>query len=144
MSKKIPVLNSPWGRDYERPSDCARWIQQGHAEMIGGALSFTEAFFKAVQRMNVEFDPVGGDDGIARRWVMTESGRPTPGEAALDGKLIGETGKLIVVSPGGLAIKQLKPVNEVGTGAFVSKRHDRLERRQHRRARTLTSPLAAS
>jgi hypothetical protein len=145
LAKKIPVLNSPWGRPFERPSDCARWIAQGHAILSGGTLSFTEKFFKVVQRQNLEFDPVGADDGIARRWARCTSGKSTPALQAIDGQLLGvvkikdrdgnvqtREGK-IVISAGRIATKQLLEVNHVGTGRLVSKRHDRLERRQGRR-----------
>jgi hypothetical protein len=140
LSKKLPVLNSPWGRSHERISDCQRWIAKGDAVLIHGALEFTERFFKKVERDNMEFDPIGYDDGTARRWVRAESGAPCPGEMAVNGQLLGgrdrdipgiraRKGKLIVISPSGIGVKQLLPVKRVGTGRFVSKRADTLMRR---------------
>lgn len=132
MSKKIPVLNSPWGREYERPSDCQRWIQHGHAFMNGTALEFTSKFIESIMRQAAEYDPTGFDDGTARRWTRTESGSPDlPAEAALNGKLI--DGRLIVTSPGGLPVLQLKPMKDVGTGRSVEHPRDELTRRQYGR-----------
>lgn len=107
MSKKIPVLNSPWGREYERPSDCARWIEQGHAEMIGNAMQFSEHFIESIIRQAVEFDPTGYDDGTARRWVRRDSGD--------------------------IPVLQLRPVKQVGTAKGVEHKRDELTRRQYGR-----------
>lgn len=137
MSKKIPVLNSPWGREFERISDCQRWISQGHAQMVGDALSFTDAFFVKAQRESLEFDPIGFDDGVSRRWVNRESGGAIPGEAALDGQLVGSQNREIVTSPGGIGVKQLLPIKHVGTGSFVTKNPDKLTGRRERQFRTL-------
>ena len=148
LSKKIPVLNSPWGRDYERPSDCQRWIGQGHAKLTDAGLLFTGQFFTSVRRVMIESDPVRFDDGIVRRWVKATSGASTPSLAARDGVLICSLhgpdcscrgthsekckcgGGLIVVSPGGIPVKQLLPVKHVGIDQHVSKRRDKLVRRQ--------------
>lgn len=86
----------------ERPSDCGRWIACGLAVMIGDALSFTEKFFNAIKREQIEYDPTGFDDGVPRRWVTTDMA------------------------------KQLKPIREVGTGNHVTKRRDMLRRRHGR------------
>lgn len=112
MSKKIPVANSPWGREYERPSDCARWIKQEHAALIDGILCFSEKFIQSVIRQATEADPTGFDDGTPRRWV-------TDGEAM-----------------------QLRPIAEVGTGSRVSKVRDDLRRRQGRRDKGRSIPLS--
>jgi len=74
MSRKIPVLNSPWGRTYERVSDCQRWIEQNHAMLIDGALSFNQSFLEGITREALEFDPVGTDDRRGRRWIPANSG----------------------------------------------------------------------
>ena len=39
-----------------------------------------------------------------------------------------------MTSPGGIGVKQLLPVKMVGTGQHVTKIHDKLTRRQARRA----------
>lgn len=111
VSKKITVTNSPWGRTHERPSDCQRWIAQGHAFMTGGNLEFTKAFVSAVTRVYIEQDPDGYDDGVPRRWVGYES----------------------VHDGARHRVKQLKLVRIVGTGKGVHKRRDDLIRRQSRR-----------
>lgn len=132
VSKKIPVLNSPWGREYERPSDCQRWIQHGHATMNGNALEFTSRFIESVMRQSAEYDPTGFDDGTARRWSRSESGSTNLcGEAALNGNLI--DGRLIVSSPGGLPVLQLKRVKDVGPAKGVEHARDDLTRRQYGR-----------
>jgi hypothetical protein len=93
----------------ERPSDCTRWIEQGHAELVDGALLFTDSFFESQRRQAIESDPIGFDDGIARRWVTRKSG--------------------------GIGVKQLVPVDEAGTDRHVTKNPDRLMRRQYRRVK---------
>lgn len=107
MSKKISVLNSPWGREYERPSDCARWIAQGHAVMLDASLQFTSKFIDSVTRECLESDPTGYDDGTPRRWLKRGSQR--------------------------MPVLQLRPVFEVGTVKSVEHRPDNLRRRQSRR-----------
>lgn len=140
LSKKIPVLNSPWGRDYERPSDFERWRQQGHADLIDGKIVFTESFFSSVQQQSREFDPTGFDDGTLRRWVNRSAyrrdgkGVDEPAQVAINGSLID---KEIVTSWSGHPCKQLRPIKQVGTGSFVTKNPDKLTRR-HRRFRTIT------
>lgn len=88
----------------ERPSDCARWIEQGHATMIDGGLAFTEKFYRSAQRHSLEYDPIGFDDGVPRRWAIADSG--------------------------GIGVLQLRPISEVGTGTHVSHKSDDLLRRQ--------------
>lgn len=80
------------------------------------------------------------DDGISRRWVNRESGRTQAPAYAHNGKLLDTktvdgvtTCGLIVKSPGGLPILQLKEVKYVGTGRSVAHRRDDLTRRQHGR-----------
>jgi|ERR1041384_6462981 hypothetical protein len=97
MAKKIRVLNSPWGREFERPSDCERWIQQGHAAMTPEGLIFSDAFLRGQLRQAVEFDPTGTDDGVLRRWVTRDMAM------------------------------QLLPVSLVGTGNSVTRHPDKLD-----------------
>lgn len=151
LSKKIPVANSPWNRSFERPSDCARWINQEHAFLVDGVLHFTKKFLAAMGRMRVEADPTGADDGIERRWVSAASGRCEVKQGiAVNGELIRTREAsascgygLIVTSPAGIDAKQLLPVNHVGTGRHVSKKRDELTRRQPP-ARGITESLKSA
>lgn len=138
VAKKIRVLNSPFGRDYERVSDCNRWCELGDAYMVDGQMMFRRKFVEMIQRQSVEHDPTGADDGLSRRWANRESGFPGAGAAALHGNLI--NGRLIVTSPSGIPAKQLLLIEEVGTGSFVTGNPDKLTRRQPPR-RTGRSPL---
>lgn len=45
LSKKLTVTNSPWGRSFERASDCRRWAEQGHAVINhDNSVTFSKAF----------------------------------------------------------------------------------------------------
>src|ERR1043166_3607669 len=105
LSKKIPVLNSPWGRFFERPSDCQRWINQGHAVITDDGLMFTARFCAYARQQAVESNPVEFDDGVLRRWCRV---RTSPAS-------------------------QLRPIAEVGPSKQVSKRRDKLIRPQYGR-----------
>jgi len=106
MAKKLRVHNSPFGRDYEKISDVARWMNQGIVfAMSSGDYSFTAVFANAVRREFVlmrSCDP-GFDDGVERRWV-------TRGEC-----------------------RQLRPISEVGTMRGTTRRTDCLVRCQYQR-----------
>lgn len=135
MSRKIKVLNSPWGREIERPYDCKIWCDKGLAYMTADGLMFRANYLESIRRRQAEADPTGFDDGTARRWVNRPSGTmDLAGEVALDGQLLD---KCIAISPGGLDIKQLVEVKFVGTAKGVTNNPDKLTRR-HRRFRTLT------
>lgn len=133
-------MNSPWGRSYERISDCQRWISQGHAALIDGALLFTDSFFLNCQQQAREANPDGFDDGVLKRWVNRQAKQSSLSDVApavaIAGNLIGSQGKEITTSWGRHPVKQLLPVKIVGTGSFVTKNPDRLMRR-HRRFRTI-------
>lgn len=110
MAKKIPVMNSPWGREFERPYDCKIWCDQRVAYMQDGVLIFRQQFLESQKRRKIEFDPTGFDDGTARRWTTRESD--------------------------GVGVKQLLPVSEAGSVKGTTKRPDKLQRRT-RRFRTI-------
>lgn len=100
--------------------------------MNGHALEFTPKFVDSVARQSAEYDPTGFDDGKQRRWSRAESGSSDlPSEAALNGNLI--DGHLIVSSPGGLPVLQLKLVKHVGMAKGVEHQRDDLTRRQYGR-----------
>lgn len=107
LSKKLQILNSPWDRQYERISDCQRWLSQGHAVLKNGAVEFTAKFIESCTRQRLEIDPVGYDDGVSRRWVKRSSG--------------------------GQPVLQLRPVKDVGVSNGVYHAHDDLIRRQYKR-----------
>lgn len=118
-----------------------------------GQLVFRQGFLDALKRQTMELDPHGVDDGIPRRWTSVESGNSSVTPAvAVNGKLIqgrkrnGDyiEGREIVVSSGGIAVQQLLPIEDVGTGSHVTKNPDKLTRRQARRVRTLSPEEIAS
>src|SRR5262245_59453337 len=106
MAKKIRVHNSPFNREFEKPSDIQRWHRQGVVyEISGGEYAFTMAFATAIRREQTlakSVDP-GYDDGILRRWTARLSG--------------------------GISTQQLLPVKYVGTAPGTTARPDKLKRR---------------
>jgi hypothetical protein len=72
VSRKIEIINSPWGRGHERVSDCARWVECGYATIEpDGRLRFTTAYVSEVRAIR-PFD-VAEHDGIERRWRVRPS-----------------------------------------------------------------------
>jgi hypothetical protein len=72
VSRKIEIINSPWGRERERVSDCARWVECGCATIEpDGRLRFTAEYVSEVRAVR-PFD-AGERDGVERRWRVRPS-----------------------------------------------------------------------
>lgn len=115
MSKKIEATNSPFPWDWFPQNAVQAWVAAEKAELLpDGRFRFFEPYLVKMERRfqtDTAFSMMV-DDGVQRRYQKCYSG--------------------------GIPVKQLKPVKQVGTGSFVSKRRDKLVRRQPPRPKAKT------